>query len=118
MSFASKPGRWNIKRLLLIKETQTSQLNEFSTLLYLGRCKSPGSLKYSFDRYVQGRYSVLSHTKSPQGIFLGTAPVADGFLAAKSFADMAAVVILCPHMSWEVESSLPRSGVFKNFFFF
>ena len=41
--FAAKTQ--NIKRLLLIKENQTSQVNEFSTFLYMGRCKSLGSLK-------------------------------------------------------------------------
>ena len=40
-----KPGSQNIKRLLLIKENQTSQVNEFSTFLCLGRYKSPRSLK-------------------------------------------------------------------------
>ena len=40
-----KPGRWNIKRLLLIKENKTSQVNAFSTFLCMGRCKSLGSLK-------------------------------------------------------------------------
>ena len=34
-----------IKRLLWIKENQTSPLKEFSTFLWMGRCKSLGSLK-------------------------------------------------------------------------
>ena len=34
-----------IKRLLLIEENQISQVNEFSALLCMGRCNSPGSLK-------------------------------------------------------------------------
>ena len=33
-----------IKRLLLIKENHTSQVKEFSVLC-MGRCKNPGSLK-------------------------------------------------------------------------
>ena len=33
---------------MIIKENQTSQVNEFSAFLCLGRCKSLGSLK-SFD---------------------------------------------------------------------
>ena len=41
--FATKTQ--NIKRVLLIKENQTSQVNEVSTFLYMGRCKSLGSLK-------------------------------------------------------------------------
>ena len=39
-----RPGSRNIKRLLLIKENQTSQVNEFSAFLCMGRCKSLGSL--------------------------------------------------------------------------
>ena len=35
----------NIKRLLLIKENQISQVKEFSAFLCMGRCKSLGSLK-------------------------------------------------------------------------
>jgi len=42
-----KPGSQNIKRLLLIKENQTSPIKEFSTFLCRGRCKSLGSLKSS-----------------------------------------------------------------------
>ena len=48
--FATKTQ--NIKRLLLIKENQTSQVNEFSTFLYMGRCKSLGSLKSFFDTHL------------------------------------------------------------------
>ena len=40
-----RPGSQNIKRLLLIKENQTSQVNEFSAFLCIGRCKSLGSVK-------------------------------------------------------------------------
>ena len=40
-----KPGNWNIKRLLLIKENQTSQVNEHSAFLCMGRYKGLGSLK-------------------------------------------------------------------------
>ena len=36
----------NIKRLLLMKENQISQVKEFSTLLCKGRCKRLGLLKY------------------------------------------------------------------------
>ena len=38
-------GSLNIKRLLLIKENQLSQVKEFSTFLCVGRCKSLGLLK-------------------------------------------------------------------------
>ena len=48
--FATRPGSRNIKRLLLIKENQISQVKEFSAFLSLARCKSLGSLK-SFLRY-------------------------------------------------------------------
>ena len=40
-----KPGSRNIKRLRLIKENQTSQVNEFSAFLCKGGCKSLGSLQ-------------------------------------------------------------------------
>ena len=46
MSFCNKEqGSWNIKRLPLIKENQTSQIKEFRAFLSIGRCKSLGSLK-------------------------------------------------------------------------
>lgn len=34
-------------KILLILENQTSQVSEFSTFLYMGMCKSLGSLKAS-----------------------------------------------------------------------
>ena len=40
-----RPGSRNIKRLLLFKENQISQVKEFSTFLCMGRCKSLSSLK-------------------------------------------------------------------------
>ena len=40
-----RAGRLNIKRVLRIKENQTSQVKEFSTFLCMGRCKSLGWLK-------------------------------------------------------------------------
>ena len=39
-----KTGSWNIKRLLLIKENQTSQVNEFNTFLCIGVCTTLGLL--------------------------------------------------------------------------
>ena len=39
------PGSWNIKTLLLIKENQTSPVNEFSPLLCMERCKNLDLLK-------------------------------------------------------------------------
>ena len=45
-SFCSKrPRSRNVKRLLLIKGNQISQVKEFSAFLCMGRCKSLGSLK-------------------------------------------------------------------------
>lgn len=35
----------NVKILLLIKENQTTQVNEFNTSLCVGRCRSLGSVK-------------------------------------------------------------------------
>ena len=40
-----KPGNQIIKRLLVIKENQISQVHEFSTVLCMQRCKSLGVLK-------------------------------------------------------------------------
>ena len=40
-----RSGGQNIKRLLLIKENQMSQVNEFSVFLCMGRGKRLGSLK-------------------------------------------------------------------------
>ena len=42
-----RAGSLNIKRLLLINGNQISQVMEFSTFLYMERCKSLGSLKSS-----------------------------------------------------------------------
>ena len=42
-----RPGNWNIKGLLLIKESKTSQVSEFRAFLCMGRCKGLGSLKSS-----------------------------------------------------------------------
>ena len=43
-----RAGSLNIKRLLLIKGRQISQVKEFSSFLCMGRCKSPGSLTSFF----------------------------------------------------------------------
>ena len=40
-----RPGSRYINRLLLIKESNIYQISEFSTFLYIGRCKSLDSLK-------------------------------------------------------------------------
>ena len=40
-----KEGSREVKRLLLIKENQISQVKEFSAFLCMGKCKSLGSLK-------------------------------------------------------------------------
>ena len=40
-----RPSSHNTKRLMIIKENQISQINEFSAFLYMGRCKSLGSLR-------------------------------------------------------------------------
>ena len=52
-----------IKRLLLIKENHISQVKEFS-VLHMGRCKNPGSLKlflsYAFQRSGASAFHALS----------------------------------------------------------
>ena len=66
--FQGRAGSQNIKRLLLIKENQKSQVKKFSTFLCIGRCKSLGSLK-SFLWYAPqlSQHPVFSHPKFPQG---------------------------------------------------
>ena len=61
----------SIKRLLLIKENQISQVKQFSAFLYMGRCKNLGSLK-SFVSYTSqvpypGQYLVCVHVLSSLG---------------------------------------------------
>ena len=47
-----KAGNLSIQRLLVVKEHQISQVKEFSASLYMGQCKSLGSLKSSFDMHL------------------------------------------------------------------
>ena len=48
-----KPGSQNINSLLLIKENQTSQANEFSALLYVqGKASIWAPRNYSFDMHL------------------------------------------------------------------
>ena len=73
-----RTGSLNIKRLLLIKENQTSQVKEFSAFLYMGRCKSLGSLKLFlwYASQLSGA-SILcfSHPELPWGSPKGVAAV-------------------------------------------
>ena len=80
-----RPGSRNIKRLLLIKENQISQVNEFTAFLCLRRCKSLGSLKSFLGCAPQGQYPVFLHSASALGGHLGVATVAKGLMAATSF---------------------------------
>ena len=59
-------GNLNTKRLLLIKENQISQVKEFGTCLYMGRCKSLGSLKsfLSYASQLSGAYILCFHILS------------------------------------------------------
>lgn len=74
----TKPGSWKVKRLWLIKENQTSQVNEFSA--FMGRWKCLGSLKSLLDVHLDclGQPAFL-HPDSPQGA------VADGYVGTTSF---------------------------------
>ena len=113
-SLQQKPGSRNINRVLLIKENQPSQVNEFTAFLWMGRYKSLGSLK-SFlwympqlfptdrgtwratvhrvaksqtrlsDSACMHAHSVVFHSKSPQGARSGAAAAADGLMVATSF---------------------------------
>ena len=44
MFVQQRPGSWDLKSLLVIKENQTSQVREFSAFLSIGSFKSPGWL--------------------------------------------------------------------------
>ena len=62
-------GSQNIKRLLLIKENQISQVKKFSAFLCMERCKSLGFLQ-SFLWYapqLSGASILFSHSESFQG---------------------------------------------------
>ena len=68
-SFATKAGCLHIKRLLLVKENQISQVMEFSTFLCMERYKSLGSVK-SFLSYASqlswaSILSFFSHSELP-----------------------------------------------------
>lgn len=59
------------KKLPLIKESQISEVKEFSTFLCMGRRKGLGSRSHSFDMHLSslGPVPVLSHPKqSPWGV--------------------------------------------------
>ena len=63
-------GSLNIKRLLLLKESQISQVKKFSAFLCMGRCKSLGCLQ-SFLSYASqlswARIPYFSHPELPWG---------------------------------------------------
>ena len=67
-----RAGSLNIKRLLLIKENQLSQVKQFSAFLCMGRCKNLGSLKsllsYTSQLPYSAQYLVFFHILS----FLGS----------------------------------------------
>ena len=68
-----RAGSLNIKRLLLIKENQISQVKEFSTFLCIGRCKSLSSLE-SFLPYasqLSGPVSFIVHIWSSSVLTVG-----------------------------------------------
>ena len=67
-------GNLNIKRLSLIKENQISHIKKFSAFLYMGRCKSLGSLKVSLSYASQlsgVSIQVFSHPELPWGSWQG-----------------------------------------------
>ena len=67
-----RPGSQKVKRLLLMKENQISQGNEFSAFLCMGRCRSLDSLK-SFLWYALclGSVSCLFSSWVPLGCTIG-----------------------------------------------
>ena len=70
-SFCNKrPGSGNIKRLLLIKENRTSQVNEFSRFSMYGKMQKPGFpeiIPLLCTSALWGQHPVFSHPEPPQG---------------------------------------------------
>ena len=81
-----KPVGGNIKRLLLIKEKQTSEVNEFSALLW-EVVRVWAHWNHSDDVHLSylGSVSAFLHPESPQGAPLGSAAEADDVIVAISF---------------------------------
>ena len=78
----------NITRLLLIKENQTSQVNEFSTFFVSEKMQESGLIEIIpllCTLTIQGQYPVFLHPESPEGAQLGVAAVADDLMATASF---------------------------------
>ena len=69
-----RAGSFNIKRLLLIKENQISQVKGFSAFLCMGICKSLWSLKYSFQMHLSylGQNAVFFPSWVPLGLTIGS----------------------------------------------
>ena len=100
--FTKDPGSRNIERLLLIKENQTTQVNECSSTFLCGsRCESPGlieTIPLICILTIQGQNPAFLQPESPSGC-----PFAGGLQRLMArwpqcplFAAMAGG-ILCPH---------------------
>ena len=69
-----RAGNLNIKRLLLVKENQISQVMEFSTFLSMERCKSLGLWKLLFHVHIPiwGQHPMLLTSWAPLGLTIGS----------------------------------------------
>ena len=66
---------WTSKLFLGMKQNQLPQVKEFSTFLYMGRCKSLGSLKSLLFIYISaiwGQYPAVFHILSSSGLSVGS----------------------------------------------
>ena len=106
-----KPGIRNIKRLLLIKENQTSQVKEFSAFLCMGRCQSLGSLKSSLWFAPQLPGAAFLHPGSLQGTEFGAASVAESLAVCSLFVSILSPLRghcwgSCHVMAWWLQNHL------------
>ena len=87
-AFATKNrGSEHLKKILLIKENQTSQVNEWVLFFVWEDVRVWAHWTHSFDRHltIEDQYPAFLHPKSPQHAQLWMTSVPDGLMPATSF---------------------------------
>ena len=80
------PGSWNIEKLLLITENQTSQVNELNVFLCMIQGYRPLEIiPFICTLTVLGQCPPFLHPESPHGAQLTLGAVAAGLMAVISF---------------------------------
>ena len=80
------PGRWNIEKLLLIKENQTSQVNELNVFLCMIQgCGPIEIIPFICTLTVLGQCPPFLYPESLQGAQMTLGAVAAGLMAVTSF---------------------------------